>query len=126
VKEYVYLFSSHLLLFRFQRGLEQTAKYRRARTQLRTFDYGNAMAYLEQALVRESERASGKIGMLYSAMGDVLVAQEGREKEAILMFQKYVGLLEQASQCLRIPKMCWVVGASLCLSITYTGVPQTW
>jgi len=31
-------------------------------------------------------------------MGDVLVAQEGREKEGILMFQKCVGLFEQANQ----------------------------
>ena len=30
-------------------------------------------------------------------MGDVLVAQEGREKEAILMFQKCVGLFERGS-----------------------------
>jgi len=36
----------------------------------------------------------GSIGMTYTAMGDVLVAQEGRKKEAILMFQKCVGLFK--------------------------------
>jgi len=30
-------------------------------------------------------------------MGDVLVAQEGREKEAILIFQKCVGLFEEGN-----------------------------
>ena len=54
-------------------------------------DYGNAMTYMEQALVIESERGEDSI-RTYSAMGDVLAAQEGREKEVILMFQKCVGL----------------------------------
>jgi len=56
-------------------------------------DYGNGMAYLEQALVIESERGDARIALIYSAMGDVLLDQEGREKEAILMYQKCVGLL---------------------------------
>ena len=60
-------------------------------------DYDNAMAYLEQAMVIESERGDDKIGVIYCAMGDVLVAQEGREKEGILMFQKCVGLFEQGN-----------------------------
>jgi len=30
-------------------------------------------------------------------VGDVLVGQEGREKEAILMFQKLVGLFEEGN-----------------------------
>ena len=60
-------------------------------------DYGSAMAYLEQALVIESELGDDRIGMTYTAMGDVLVAQEGREKEAILMFQKSVGLFEEGN-----------------------------
>jgi len=65
-------------------------------------DYGNAMAYLEQALVIGGD---DRIGMMHTAMGDVLVAQEGREKEAILMFQKRVGWIEeegrQGRQCIR-------------------------
>jgi len=61
----------------------------------RTGEYGNAMAYLEQALLIESERGDDKIGVIYCAMGDVLVAQEGREKEGILMFQKCAELFEE-------------------------------
>ena len=60
-------------------------------------DYDNAMVCLEQALVIQSERGDDRIGMTYTAMGDVLVAQEGREKEAILMFQKSVGLFEEGN-----------------------------
>jgi len=60
-------------------------------------DYGNAMAYLEQALGFESERGDVRIGMTYSTMGDVLVAQEGHEKEAILMYQNSFGLFEEAN-----------------------------
>ena len=56
-------------------------------------DYGNGMAYLEQALVIESERGDARIALIYSAMGDVLLDQEGREKEAILMYQKCVSCL---------------------------------
>jgi len=56
-------------------------------------DYGNAMEYLEQSLALDFERGADGRGT-YCAMGDVLVAQEGREKEAILMFLKCVGLLE--------------------------------
>ena len=47
-------------------------------------DYGKAMACLGQALVIASELGGDRIGLTYCAMGDVLVAQEGREKEAIL------------------------------------------
>jgi len=47
-------------------------------------DYGKAMAYLGQALVIASELGGDRIGLTYRAMGDVLVAQEVREKEAIL------------------------------------------
>jgi len=54
-------------------------------------DYGNAMTYMEQALVIESERGEDSI-RTYSAMGDVLAAQEGLEEEAILMFLKCIGL----------------------------------
>jgi len=57
-------------------------------------DYGKAMAYLEEALVIESERGDDRKGLTYTAMGDVLVAQEGREKEGILIYQKCVGFLE--------------------------------
>ena len=60
-------------------------------------DYGKAMAYLEQALVIESERGDDRKGMTHCAIGDVLVEQEGREKEAILMFQKCVGLCEEGN-----------------------------
>jgi len=57
-------------------------------------DYGKAMEYLEQA----PERGDDRKGLTYIAMGDVLVAQEGREKEAILMYQKCVGLFEQGNE----------------------------
>jgi len=60
-------------------------------------DYGKAMAYLEEALVIESERGDDRKGLTHCAMGDVLVAQEGREKEAIVMYQKCVGLFEQGN-----------------------------
>jgi len=60
-------------------------------------DYGNAMAYLEQALLTGSEWGDNFIGMTYTAMGDVLVAQDGREKEGILMFQKCCGLFEEGN-----------------------------
>ena len=60
-------------------------------------EYGNAMAYLDQALVIESERGGDRIVMPYIIMGNVLVAQEGREKEATLTFQKCVGLFEEGN-----------------------------
>ena len=60
-------------------------------------DCGNAMAYLEEALVIDSERGDDRIGMTYCAMGHVLVAQKGREKEGILMYQKCVGLFEKGN-----------------------------
>ena len=76
--------------------LEASALYGLGRNYVSMSDYDKAMAYLEQALViaRQGER----IGMTYTAMGDVLVAQEGREKEGILMFQTCVGLLEEGNQ----------------------------
>jgi len=52
---------------------------------------------LEQALVIESERGDYRIGITYGTMGDVLVAQEGLEKEGILMYQNIVGLFEKAN-----------------------------
>jgi len=63
-------------------------------------DYDNAMTYLEQALVIASEWGDDeyRLGTIYSAMGDVLVAQEGREKEGLLMFQKCVGFFEEGSE----------------------------
>ena len=65
-------------------------------------DYDNAMAYLEQALVIESEWGDDRLGTTYSSMGDVLVAQEGREKEGILMFQKCAGFFEDGSEGLAL------------------------
>ena len=44
-------------------------------------DDGNAMTYLDQTLVIESEGGDDSIGLIYCAMGDVLVAQEGREEK---------------------------------------------
>jgi len=64
---------------------------------IRIGDYGKAMECLDQALVIQSERGDDKKGIAYCAMGDVLVAQEGREKEGILMFQKCVWLFEEAN-----------------------------
>jgi len=61
-------------------------------------DYGNAMTCLEQALVIESEQGDDRKIMIFCAMGDVLVAQEGREKEGILMFQKCVELFQEGKQ----------------------------
>jgi len=60
-------------------------------------EYDNAMAYLEQSLAIESEREDDGIGLTYGTMGDLLVVQEGREKEAILMFQKFIGLFEEGN-----------------------------
>jgi len=65
-------------------------------------DYGNAMACFEQALVIDSERGGDRgggdrIGRAYSCMGDMLEAQEGREKEAIVMFQKSVGYFDEGN-----------------------------
>ena len=60
-------------------------------------DYGNAMECLEHAMIIESERGDDSTVMTYAAMGDVLVAQEGREKEAILMFQQSCGLFEEGN-----------------------------
>jgi rubrerythrin len=59
---------------------------------------------LEQALVIASELGDDRIGTTFCSMGDVLVAQEGREKEAILMFQKCVVLFEEedASDLMRV------------------------
>ena len=60
-------------------------------------DYGKAKTYLEQVLAIESERGDDRIVKTYRAMGDVLVAQEGREKEAISMFHKCAGLFEEGN-----------------------------
>ena len=64
---------------------------------LRMGEYDNAMAYFGQALVIDTERGDDSIGMTYFYMGTVLVAQGGREKEAILMFQKCVGLFQKGN-----------------------------
>jgi len=61
-------------------------------------DYDNAMACLEQALVNRSELRVHRIRLVYIAMGDVLVAQEGCEKDAILMFQQCCGLFEEGNE----------------------------
>jgi len=58
-------------------------------------EYVNAMAHLEQAVVIASGLGGYSLAITYNTMGDLLVAQEGREKEAILMFQKCCGLLEE-------------------------------
>jgi len=58
-------------------------------------DYDKAMEYLEQGLIPLSE--TGYIvgqGRVYYIMGDVLLAQDGREKEAIEILQKASGILE--------------------------------
>ena len=56
------------------------------------------MAYLEQSLVIESEREDDGIGLRYCTMGDLLVVQEGREKETLLMvFQTFIGLFEEGN-----------------------------
>jgi len=73
-------------------------------------DYRKAMACLEQALVIDSERGDYRIGMTCTAMGDVLVAQEGREKEAILMFQKCVGLFEEGNASDKLMKVFLKLG----------------
>ena len=64
-------------------------------------EYGNAMSYLEEALVMyQSERGDDSIGFTYAAMGDVLCARsterprEGRNIDA--------------------PKICWVDGGRQC------------
>ena len=79
-------------------------------------DYGNAMTYLEQALVIQSEWGDDRKRKTYTAMGDVLVAQEGREKEGILMFQKCVGLLEEGNALEKL------VGLYLNLGQAYTTI----
>jgi len=54
-------------------------------------DYDTVMEYFEQDLAIQSEmmgdRFGLRVGMTYIGMGEVLVAQEGREKEAIKMYQ---------------------------------------
>jgi len=81
-------------------------------------EYGNAMAYLEQALVIESKGGDDRKRMTYCAMGDVLVAQKGREKEAILMYQKK-GLLEEGNDSDAL------VQAFLKLGVAYTNI-EAW
>jgi len=58
-------------------------------------NYDKAMEFLEQGLVPLSE--TGDIvgqGRVYSCMGEVLLAQDGREQEAIEIFLKAYGILE--------------------------------
>jgi len=58
-------------------------------------DYDKAMEYLDQGLVPLSELGDiFEQGRVYYVMGDVLLAQGGREKEAIEMLQKAYGILE--------------------------------
>ena len=59
-------------------------------------DDGNAMTYLDQTLVIESEGGDDRERMTYCSMGAMLVAQEGRKNEAILMFQNMLGCLRNA------------------------------
>ena len=61
-------------------------------------DFGNAVAYLEQSLLLESKRGGDRILVAYGRLGDVLALQQGREKEAILMFQNCAGLLEEGME----------------------------
>jgi len=59
-------------------------------------EFGIAMECLEQGLEICSEMGK-RYGQArgYAYMGDLLVAQDGREKEAIEMFQKACGILEE-------------------------------
>jgi len=74
---------------------EADALYGLGNSHGRVGDYEKAMKYLERELVALSELGNifGQ-GRAYSVMGDVLLAQDGREKEAIEMFQKASGILE--------------------------------
>jgi len=76
-------------------ALEAEALYGLGYNPGRLCDYDKAMEYLEQGLVPLSD--TGDIpgqGRAYSYMGDVLLAQDGREQEAIEMLQKANGILE--------------------------------
>jgi len=58
-------------------------------------DYEKAMEYLDQGLVALPELGDiFEQGRVCSVKGGVLLAQDGREKEAIEMFQKASGILE--------------------------------
>ena len=61
----------------------------------RVGDFEKATEYLDQELVALSKLGDifGQ-GRVCSVMGDVLLAQDGREKEAIEMFRKASGILE--------------------------------
>jgi len=74
---------------------EASALHRLGHNYGRMGDFGNAMAYLEQTLAIESEE-DDTIAKTYCAIGDVLKAQEGREKEAILVFQNVLGCLSKS------------------------------
>jgi len=61
----------------------------------RVGDYEKALKYLDQELVAVSKLGFiVEQGRTHSCMGDVLLAQDGREKEAIEMFQKASGIFE--------------------------------
>jgi len=61
-------------------------------------DYEKAMEYLEQGLLPLSELgAILEQGRVYSAMGVVLLAQDGREKETIEILQKAHAILESCN-----------------------------
>jgi len=59
-------------------------------------NYENAEKYLAQSLAIAfgQKDSSGRQGRVYSAMGDALLVQDGREKEAIGVLQKSCRLLE--------------------------------
>jgi len=66
-------------------------------------DYEKAMMYFELRLLARSDylkRALGRndLGKAYSCVGGVLLAQDGREQEAIEMFQKASGILETCDE----------------------------
>jgi len=75
--------------------LEADALHGLADSHGRVGDYDKAMKYLELELVALSELGFiVEQGRNHSCMGDVLLAQDGHEKEAIEMFQKASGILE--------------------------------
>ena len=75
--------------------LEAEALHGLGDNHLRMGDYNKAMEYLEQELVPLSD--TGDIpwqGRVYSAMGVVLLEQDGRGQEAIEMLRQAYGILE--------------------------------
>ena len=57
-------------------------------------EFGIAVAYLEQQLVIVSEMGDSFQARAYGTMGDVLLAHNGHEMEAIEVYQKACGFLE--------------------------------